>query len=283
MRLSAVIFIKKSWSKSFNIGIAYNGVGFKCIWATLSRQYTEHFYKLFYQSNWNWMVKGRLQFQKYPTHQCTKMLRRENLCFLTRNFQSHQNSITLNLIFTLPLRILLKPWTFSCKKDTITAKTVSKLKCLEEPKKLRFQMKDRVLHSLVRILNTFLDNVGNEVEVMLRRKRPQKPEPAYDIVRIHSLMIYTDLIDYNIVGDTKAPLLRCFLFISKLKSGDTITTGQSMNYQTFSNLQFRPLLKNSFHSIHIDFRDTSGEKIPSVSAGITRFVLMFRKASTIHF
>ena len=56
-----------------------------------------------------------------------------------------------------------------------------------------------------------------------------------------------------------------------------------MNYQTFSNLQFRPLLKNSFQSIHIDLRDTSGEQIPFVSVGITRFVLMFRKASNILF
>ena len=103
-------------------------------------------------------------------------------------------------------------------------------------------------------------NVGNEFGVMLRGKGPHKPEFAYDIVRIHSLMIYTDLIEYNIVGDTKAPLLRCFAFISKLKSGNIITTGQYMNYQTFSNRQFRPLLKNSFHSIHIDLGDTSGEK-----------------------
>ena len=56
-----------------------------------------------------------------------------------------------------------------------------------------------------------------------------------------------------------------------------------MNYQTFSNLQFRPLLKNSFHSIHIELRDTSGEKIPFVSVGITRLVLMIRKVSNIHF
>ena len=96
-------------------------------------------------------------------------------------------------------------------------------------------------------------------------------------------MIYSDLVEYSIVGDTKAPLLRCFPFISKLKGGDIITTGQYMNYQTFSNLQFRPLLKNSFHSIHIVLRDTSGEKIPFVSVGITRLVLMFRKASDIHF
>ena len=129
----------------------------------------------------------------------------------------------------------------------------------------------------------FGNNVGNEFGVLMIGKGPHEPEFAYDIVRIHSLMIYSDLVEYSIVGDTKAPLLRCFPFISKLKGGDIITTGQYMNHQTFTNLQFRPLLKNSFHSIHIDLRDTSGEKIPFVSVGITRFLLMFRKVSSIHF
>ena len=129
----------------------------------------------------------------------------------------------------------------------------------------------------------FGSNVGNEFGVMLREKGPHKPELAYDIVRIHSLMVYTDLIKYIIVGDTNAPLLSCFPFISKLKAGAIITTGQYMNYQTFSNLQFRPLLKISFHSIQIDLRDMSGEKKPLVSVGITRLVLMFRKASNIGF
>ena len=96
-------------------------------------------------------------------------------------------------------------------------------------------------------------------------------------------MIYTDLIEYNMVGDTKTPLLHCFLFISELKTGDILTTEQYMNYQTFSNLQLGPLLKNSFHSIHIDLSDTSGEKIPFVSLGITRLVLMFRKTSNLQF
>ena len=129
----------------------------------------------------------------------------------------------------------------------------------------------------------FGSNVGNDFGVMLRGRGPHKPDFAYDIVRIHSLMIYTDLIEYHIVGDTKDSLLRCFRFFSKLKSGDIITTGQYMHYQTFSNLQFRPLLKNCFHSIHIDLRDTSGETILFLSIGITRLVLMFRKASNIHF
>ena len=132
------------------------------------------------------------------------------------------------------------------------------------------------------LTHIFGGDVRNDLGILMRGKGPHKPTFAYDIVRIHSLMIYTDIVEYNIVGDTKAPLLRCFSFIWKLKSGDIITTGQYMNYQTFSNLQFRRLLKNSFHSIHIDLRDTSGEKILFVSVGITRLVLMFRNVSDIH-
>ena len=128
----------------------------------------------------------------------------------------------------------------------------------------------------------FGGDVRNDSGILMRGKGPHEPIFAYDFVRIHSLMIYTNIVEYNIVGDTKTPLLRCFPFISKLKSGDILTTGQYMNYQTFSNVQFRRLLKSSFHSIHIDLRDTSGEKIPFVSVGITRLVLMFRKVSDIY-
>ena len=131
--------------------------------------------------------------------------------------------------------------------------------------------------------HNFGNNVGNAFGVLMIGKGLHESEFAYDIVRIHSLMIYSNLVEYNLVGDTKAPLLRCFPFISKLNGGDIITTGQYLNYQTFSNLQFRPLLKNSFHSIHIDLRDTSGEKIPFVSVDINRLVLMFRMVSNIHF
>ena len=54
----------------------------------------------------------------------------------------------------------------------------------------------------------FGGNVGNEFGVMLRGDGPHNPKFTYDIVRTHSLMIYTDLIEYIMVGDTKAPLMR---------------------------------------------------------------------------
>ena len=56
----------------------------------------------------------------------------------------------------------------------------------------------------------FGNNVGNQFGVLMKRKGPLEPQFAYDIVRIHSPIIYSDLVEYNIVGDTKTPLLRCF-------------------------------------------------------------------------
>ena len=65
----------------------------------------------------------------------------------------------------------------------------------------------------------FGKNVGNELAVLMKGKRPHEPQFPYDIDRIHSLMIYSDLVEYSIVGDTKTLLLRCFPFISKLRGG----------------------------------------------------------------
>ena len=108
----------------------------------------------------------------------------------------------------------------------------------------------------------FASEVRKKFGVTLRGRGPLKREFAYDIVCIHCLMIYKDFIEYEIISDTTTPLLCCFPVISKLKAGDIITTGHYMYYQTFINLQFRPLLKDSFHSIHIEFKGTSVETYP---------------------
>ena len=94
-------------------------------------------------------------------------------------------------------------------------------------------------------------------------------------------MIYSNIKEYNIVADTKTPLLRCIPFISKVKRAYMISTGQYMNYQSFKNLLFKKLLKNSFHSMKTELRDTTCEK--NTSVGITRVVLVFRKISDDHF
>ena len=43
------------------------------------------------------------------------------------------------------------------------------------------------------------------------------PEFSYDTVRIHTLMIYSDIVEYSIAADTKAALLDVFRSFLKLK------------------------------------------------------------------
>ena len=214
------------------------------------------------------------------------MLRRENLCFLTKKLSKSSNFYYLEPGLYPSITDIVEAMNILIQERNNHSENCITIEVSRRTRKVEIYLANK--RSVPAFFSTdlghiFGSNVGNEFGVMLRGKGPHKPESAFDIVRIHSLMIYTDLILYNIVGDTKVSLLRCFLFISQLKSGDIITSGQYMNYQTFSNLQFRRLPKNSFHSIHTDLRDTSGEKKPFVSVGITRLVLMFTKASNIHF
>ena len=101
----------------------------------------------------------------------------------------------------------------------------------------------------------------------------------YDIQRIHTVMVYTDIIQHGIIGDTKAPILRCFPLTPRFKN-ESLTIHQYMNYQSFDKLQFKKILKTSFHSIQLDLRSSMGEKIPFAGIGLTRATLIFRQIAT---
>ena len=56
-----------------------------------------------------------------------------------------------------------------------------------------------------------------EMGVFMSGAGPHFPKFPYDIVRIHTLMIYSDIVEYNIVDDTKATLFRFFRLFLNLK------------------------------------------------------------------
>ena len=79
------------------------------------------------------------------------------LVFFDENVHSHPNSTVWTPVSSLSLLILLKPFLLSFMKDIITAKALSKLKCLKERKnvKITLQRKDLVLRFLKRTGDTF--------------------------------------------------------------------------------------------------------------------------------
>ena len=173
--------------------------------------------KTFYRNKLLLKANGRLQFGENLTHQCTKISQRENLCFFfikklpkLSEFYYLESGLcpTLTDIFEAMNTLILERHNHS--ESCITLKASRKTQKVEihlakEASGLAFFSTD--------LEYLFSSNVGNEFGVMLRGKGPHKPEIAHDIVCIHSHMMYTDHIEYNIVGDTKTPLQRCFLFI----------------------------------------------------------------------
>ena len=71
-------------------------------------------------------------------------------------------------------------------------------------------MANRVEISSTGLGHIFGGYMRNDFGILTCGKRSHEPTFAYDFVRIHSLMIYTDIVEYSIVGDTKAPLLVAF-------------------------------------------------------------------------
>ena len=95
----------------------------------------------------------------------------------------------------------------------------------------------------------------------MKGKGPHYPQYSYDIIRKHSLMISSDIKEYNKVGDTKTPSLHSIPFNFKVKNGDIMSTGQYMNHKSFTIIQFQKLLRKSSHSIKTELRDSTAEKL----------------------
>ena len=265
---------RRNLLESIEYGFIYNRVGFQRIFTAPSKQHVQFIYKIFAGASEFGRTMGGSNFLDSLPINVPKRYRGEIYVLRWETLQNYRGLLSWTDIAEAMKTLIQER---NNHRDTCIIIKVSRV-----TQKVKVYLANG--ESSLAVFSTdlghmFGGDVRNDSGILMGGKEPQEPSFAYDIVRIQSSMIFTDIVNYNFVGDTKAPLLRCFPFISKLKSGDIITTGQYMNYKTFSNLQFRRLLKNCFHSIHINLRDTSGEKNHFFLVGVTRLVLMFRKVS----
>ena len=73
----------------------------------------------------------------------------------------------------------------------------------------------------------------------------------------HLIFIYTNIIEYQYVGDAKAPLLRVIDSKQRLKNG-SVCELESTHRIVFSNLDYKKFLSNTIQSISIELRTVQG-------------------------
>lgn len=114
---------------------------------------------------------------------------------------------------------------------------------------------------------------GESVPLALRFENP------VDITGGRNLLfIYTDIVEHQLVGNTKAALLRLLPLTQKLRNcklrENTNVTSPSIN-----ELQFKPILTNTIPRIRIELRDEMGNMIPFMGDGRTAVTLKFKKVT----
>ena len=104
----------------------------------------------------------------------------------------------------------------------------------------------------------------NKAKILLAPKR------SYDLTGgHHSLYVYSDIVDFSNVGDTKCQLLRVAEIPSTSKYGDHV-------HVAFKNPYYLPLANRNISSIEIDIKDDSGQTI-DFKFGRVEVVLHFVK------
>ena len=77
----------------------------------------------------------------------------------------------------------------------------------------------------------------------------------------HLIFIYTNITEYQFVGDAKAPLLRDIESKQWLKNG-SVCELEPTHRIVFSNLDYKKLLSNTIHSISREIRTATGQLNP---------------------
>ena len=94
----------------------------------------------------------------------------------------------------------------------------------------------------------------------------------------HLIFIYTNIIEYQYVGDAKAPLLRVIDSKQRLKNGSVCEFEPTHRIVFFSNLDYKKLLSNTIQSISIELRSQTGLLVPFSGTGKVILTSEFRKS-----
>ena len=88
--------------------------------------------------------------------------------------------------------------------------------------------------------------------------------------------IYVNTIEYQYVGDTKAPYIRVIDSKQRLKNGNHSEI-EPTHRIVFSNSEYKKLLSKNFQSIEIQLRTETGELVPFAGTGKVILTLNFKK------
>ena len=90
------------------------------------------------------------------------------------------------------------------------------------------------------------------------------------------IFVYSNIIEYQHIGDTKAPLIRIIDSKQRLKNG-SLCEIEPTHRIVFSNLEYKKLLSNNSQCIEVQLRTETGKFVPFTGTGKVILTLNFKK------
>ena len=80
------------------------------------------------------------------------------------------------------------------------------------------------------------------------------------------IFVYIDVIEYQIIGDVGAPVIKIIETERRLRNG-SINTVTPIHHKTFTILDYKPILSNNIQNIKVELRNEAGKLIPFNGTG----------------
>ena len=94
------------------------------------------------------------------------------------------------------------------------------------------------------------------------------------------IFVYIDIIEYQIIGDVRAPVIKTIETERRLRNG-SINTVTPIHHKTFTILDYKPILSNNIQNIKVELRNEAAKLIPFNGTGKVIVGLKFQKTSVM--
>ena len=90
------------------------------------------------------------------------------------------------------------------------------------------------------------------------------------------IFMYLDIIEYQHVGDSRAPIRKIIESERRLRNG-SLNTVAPIYHITYTNLDYKRLLSNNIQSVKVELRSENGKLIPFTGIGKVVISLKFQR------
>ena len=119
---------------------------------------------------------------------------------------------------------------------------------------------------------------------------PHVADYPVDLQRVHTMFVYTDIIEHQLLGDSMAPVLRAVPIYSALSSDTPSSSSSAVDSErmfckqtqivkSFDHLEFKRVLSSTINTISIELHNETGQYTQFFDIGRVALTLTFRKAA----